>query len=114
MDTRIDPARVAVHPSTLFDACLVALESGEFTQCAGQFERGHRRCAWGVIRTIAERAHADYLADVHPRMIEIDHRAGRLLGYAGIADANDAGVPFGEIAGALREARAAIEGPGAE
>ena len=63
-----------------------------------------------MLRTVAERAQADYLIDVHPRMAEIDHRAGAILGYPSIADANDGGVRFADLARALRAARAEIEG----
>jgi hypothetical protein len=106
----IAPATVTVRESSLFDAVCVALESGEFTQVRERMSGGSNgRCAWGVMRTTIRRAGAPDYAAIHPRIFEIERRAGQLLGYDGIESANDAGEHFGIIAAALRAARQEIE-----
>jgi hypothetical protein len=109
-DRVIAPARVTVRETTLFDAVCVALESGEFVQVRGRmFAGGNSACAWGVLATVIERAEVWRYADIHPRIHEIERRAGAMLGYDGIESANDAGEHFGIIAAALRAARVEIE-----
>jgi hypothetical protein len=105
MEPRVRPDTVTIRPSSLFDAVCVAMESGEFRQCTRRFEQGDARCAWGVIRTVCQRADMDYLTAVHPQFVEIQRRAGAILGHVDIAEANDWGVPLPEIAQALRCAR---------
>ena len=109
-EVRIAPARVTLAPATLFDAACVALESDEFVQVrAAMRDANNGRCAWGVVRTVMGRAGLNSWSDVHPRMVDIERRAGQLLGYDGIESANDAGEPFGIIAAALRRARIEVE-----
>jgi len=101
---------ITVRPSDLFEAVRVALLSDEFVQITEQLEdASNGRCAWGVLRTVAQRAGAEYLRDIHPRPFEIEGRAGTLLGCDGIAGANDAKIPFAQIADSLCQARAEIE-----
>lgn len=109
----IAPARVTVQPTTLFDAVCVALESGEFTQVYGTMrDEGNGRCAWGVLDEMIQRAglyRSLGQTVVHPRIFDIERRAGELLGYSCMEEANDAGEPFAIIAAALRAARIEIE-----
>lgn len=107
MAPRITSAQVTIRPSSLFEAVLVALESDEFRQVRKK-ARGRKRgrCAWGVVVEIMTRASygpTDFHR-VHPRLVELERRAGRILGYDGIASANDGRVSFADIARALRQA----------
>jgi hypothetical protein len=104
------PSTITLRPSDLFEAVCVALLSNEFVQITGKFEdTGNGRCAWGVIQTVCQRAGLDYLRDVHPQFFAIERRAGQLLRCEGIAGANDALLPFAQIAAALCQARSEIE-----
>jgi len=115
MDKRvIVPARVRVYETTLFDAVCVAMESGEFSQVREMMaDDGNGRCAWGIVREVMVRAgftagvHSQH--EVHPRIYDIERRAGELLGYSCMEEANDAGQPLAIIAAALRAARIEIE-----
>lgn len=116
MDKRvIVPARVRVYETTLFDAVCVAMESGEFVQVREMMaDDGNGRCAWGVVKTIADRtapAGGRHLmvAEIHLQFLQIERRAGELLGYSCMEEANDAGEHLGIIAAALRAARIEIE-----
>jgi hypothetical protein len=118
--TRIPGRGITLRETDLFEAWLVALEGGEFTQLTdgrmGDGESG--RCVMGVAETILRRAGipmvdygcgvvaADWQAlDPHGAM----NRAAALLGYPVLSMANDAGCSFAELALALRAARMEVE-----
>lgn len=105
---------VTVRETDLFAVVCHAMESGEFRQIRGAFVDGDNgRCAWGVVAEIMQRAGVPLtrrgFAQVHPRIDEITERAGQMLGYSDMAEANDRGESFRVIAPALRAARIEVE-----
>lgn len=131
---RLAPGRVDIRETDLLEAGIVALESGAYEQCVGTLKHGHRMCAEGVLADVLTRAfpetyawYGDLLTKtgdwsegaalicdawhmLHPRGVEIEQRAGVILGSDSIVGANDdKGCTFPEIAAALRQARSEIE-----
>lgn len=109
IETTIDPARVRLEPTDLYDIWCHALEAGEWEQVREQFygPEPNQVCAYGVAARVIERAGMTECGRVYwdQTWLPWMHRAAEILGYADIAEANDAGVSFPVIAGALRQAR---------
>lgn len=92
---------ITVRDSSLLEAVIVALESGEYRQIVGSVTDGaDGRCAIGVIHAVLERAGLPQQAIGQFR--DIDYAAGARLGYACVADANDDGVSLERIGAAMR------------
>jgi hypothetical protein len=107
MTTAIQPVRVALRPTTLSEIWAFALNGDEFQQIPGRLSDARNgRCVWGVLREMCQRAGLsdDETIAAMREVQTLDHAAARLLGFDCIEWANDAGVPFVQIAAAMREA----------
>jgi hypothetical protein len=101
---------VTVRESDLLEAICVGLESGEWTQLRDGrvYGSGNARCAYGVMYAVIDRA-GMYPGDgVRDPVVSAAIRGAAVLLGQPIEAANDAGVPFAEIAQALRQSREGV------